>query len=215
MRDGGDGLSIAQEEWLIKKVKELEAEINSRIENHYKDLVQADVQWKEREASLIDEIKDLEADLSLNASMLAHQCDLSREAETRVMELEYDNKRLEKWVGDLQSGMYINCVYCGHQYPKGTPGVMQEILYEHIRKCPKHPLRKSEARVKELETDLNKQREINFMAVVTASQYKAEKERLEEGIRKHEHELHRPQSRWVWRKDCREDEELYKLIPRK
>ena len=25
-------------------------------------------------------------------------------------------KDLQRWVDDLQSGMYINCVYCGHQY---------------------------------------------------------------------------------------------------
>ena len=68
---------------------------------------------------------------------------------SRVKELEADNQRLDKWVGDLQSGMYINCVYCGHQYPRGTPGVMQEILYEHIRKCQKHPLRKAEAKLAE------------------------------------------------------------------
>lgn len=54
-------------------------------------------------------------------------------------------EELEQWVGDLQSGKYINCVYCGHRYPPGTPGVMSKILYEHIKKCPKHPLAKAEA----------------------------------------------------------------------
>lgn len=49
---------------------------------------------------------------------------------------------LSNWVSDLQSGMYINCVYCGHRYgpSPGTPVCMADILKEHIAKCPKHPL---------------------------------------------------------------------------
>jgi DNA-directed RNA polymerase subunit RPC12/RpoP len=54
---------------------------------------------------------------------------------------------LEKWVRDLQSGMYINCVYCGHRYgPKEeTPDSMADVLKAHIKKCPKHPLSEMEA----------------------------------------------------------------------
>ena len=50
--------------------------------------------------------------------------------------------RLQNWVNDLQSGMYINCVYCGHRYgPKeDTPSVMADVLREHVEECPKHPL---------------------------------------------------------------------------
>ena len=42
--------------------------------------------------------------------------------------------RLEKWVDDLQSGMYINCVYCGHRYgPKDeVPTTMADVLKKHI-----------------------------------------------------------------------------------
>ncbi|HEC62245.1 MAG TPA: hypothetical protein ENI27_08330, partial [bacterium] len=29
---------------------------------------------------------------------------------------EAEVKQLKQWVHDLQSGMYINCVYCGHRY---------------------------------------------------------------------------------------------------
>ncbi len=49
---------------------------------------------------------------------------------------------LERWVDDLQSGMYINCVYCGHRYgPKeNTPTSMADVLKEHIEQCPKHPM---------------------------------------------------------------------------
>jgi len=55
--------------------------------------------------------------------------------------------RLEKaksWIKDLHSGMYVNCVYCGHRYgPKeNTPVAMADVLKEHIEQCPEHPLSK-------------------------------------------------------------------------
>ncbi len=51
-------------------------------------------------------------------------------------------ERLQTWVNDLQSGMYINCVYCGHRYGPSpeTPVAMADVLKEHIEKCPKHPM---------------------------------------------------------------------------
>jgi hypothetical protein len=38
--------------------------------------------------------------------------------------------------------MYINCVYCGHRYgPEDqVKESMQQVLYDHIKVCPKHPL---------------------------------------------------------------------------
>jgi hypothetical protein len=37
---------------------------------------------------------------------------------------------LVAWVNDLQSGMYINCVYCGHRYgpSSDTPVAMADVL---------------------------------------------------------------------------------------
>jgi len=53
-------------------------------------------------------------------------------------------KRLRQWVNDLQSGMYINCVYCGHRYgPKDeVPVSMADVLKQHIEVCPEHPMSK-------------------------------------------------------------------------
>lgn len=53
--------------------------------------------------------------------------------------------RLRKWVTELQAGMTVNCVYCGHSYgpDPGTPIAMAEILRQHIEKCPEHPLSKA------------------------------------------------------------------------
>lgn len=63
-------------------------------------------------------------------------------------------KILEQWIADLQSGLHINCVYCGHRYPPGTPDVRDNVLYEHIKICPKHPLSKALVEYEQLQKDL-------------------------------------------------------------
>lgn len=57
---------------------------------------------------------------------------------TLVAELE----RMQRWVDDLQSGMYINCVYCGYRYGPAdeVPATMADALKQHIEQCPKHPM---------------------------------------------------------------------------
>ena len=59
-----------------------------------------------------------------------------------------ENARLKKWIADLQSGTYITCVYCGHQYgPKDTtPIAMADVLKEHIKQCKHHPMSKLSAK---------------------------------------------------------------------
>lgn len=49
---------------------------------------------------------------------------------------------LKSWVDDLQAGMYINCVYCGHRYgpDSETPASMADVLKEHVERCPEHPM---------------------------------------------------------------------------
>lgn len=39
----------------------------------------------------------------------------------------------------------LTCVYCGQEYPKGTPPHGSQILTDHIKVCENHPLRKAEA----------------------------------------------------------------------
>lgn len=53
-------------------------------------------------------------------------------------------EQLQQWVDDLQSGMYINCVYCGHRYgPQDeVPATMAEALKQHIEICEEHPMSK-------------------------------------------------------------------------
>ena len=87
-----------------------------------------------------DECAKLRAEL---ASARAAERALSE----KFAKLEAAKALLEHWVSDLQAGKYINCVYCGHRYPPGTPGVMADVLYEHIKQCPKHPLSRALAAI--------------------------------------------------------------------
>ena len=52
--------------------------------------------------------------------------------------------RLRQWVADLQSGMYVNCVYCGHRYGPAdeVPVSMADTLKQHVAQCPDHPMSK-------------------------------------------------------------------------
>jgi len=64
-----------------------------------------------------------------------------------------ENQRLRTWIDDLQSGMYINCVYCGHRYgPKDeVPATKAQVLKDHIEMCPKHPMFKLRIKLHEVE----------------------------------------------------------------
>ncbi len=76
------------------------------------------------------------------------------EIDTLAAEVE----RFKAWVADLQSGMFINCVYCGHRYgPDGSHAAtvkdglpMAEALKQHIAECPDHPMSKLAAEVEKL-----------------------------------------------------------------
>lgn len=62
-------------------------------------------------------------------------------------ELERLKQELEKykqWINDLQNGMYINCVYCGHRYGTSdeVPCSMAEVLKKHVMQCENHPMSK-------------------------------------------------------------------------
>lgn len=70
----------------------------------------------------------------------------SGRAQDRAMELVTtlveEHERTLRWVADLQKGMYINCVYCGHRYGPDSeiPDSMADVLKAHIEECPTHPL---------------------------------------------------------------------------
>lgn len=48
----------------------------------------------------------------------------------------------------------VTCVYCGHQYPNGTPAAKHQLLTDHIKICEKHPLRDAEIKIRKLKAAL-------------------------------------------------------------
>ena len=64
------------------------------------------------------------------------------DARAELADVEAEVERLEQWVNDLQAGMYINCVYCGHRYGPDdeVPSTMADALKQHVEQCTKHPM---------------------------------------------------------------------------
>jgi len=84
-----------------------------------------------------DAMKHGETNVGLG--MVASKEERSRE-DWHSLLIERD--RLKAWIADLQKGMYVNCVYCGHRYGPDaeTPSSMADVLKEHIEQCPEHPM---------------------------------------------------------------------------
>jgi hypothetical protein len=70
----------------------------------------------------------------------------------------------------------LTCVYCGQEYPAGTPasGSDVQVLTDHIKICEKHPMRKAEATIAKLRSAL---------AGLVGSSEKSELEGMEAMIR--------------------------------
>lgn len=56
---------------------------------------------------------------------------------------------LQRWINDLQSQLYINCVYCGHRYGPNEKEVPADALRQHVACCPEHPMAELVASCKE------------------------------------------------------------------
>jgi hypothetical protein len=50
----------------------------------------------------------------------------------------------------IAEGRVLTCVYCGTEYPQDTPASGDQVLTNHIRSCPKHPLRTAEDKINQL-----------------------------------------------------------------
>ncbi|MEG2469287.1 MAG: hypothetical protein RSB86_18090 [Comamonas sp.] len=68
----------------------------------------------------------------------------SEDSAAIIEHLNGEVERYRQWIRDLQSGMTVNCAYCGHSYgpSEETPVSMADVLKEHIEHCPEHPMAK-------------------------------------------------------------------------
>lgn len=114
------------------------------------------------------EVERLRAEVRFVSNQHIEQFQMLQDADQQNRKLQAENARLKSWIDDLQSGMFVNCVYCGHRYgPKGdTPTSMADILKEHITQCSQHPLSIALAE----NAELRKERDEAFDAGVVASQ---------------------------------------------
>lgn len=62
----------------------------------------------------------------------------------RVRELGAEVDRLKAWIADLQAGMYVACVYCGHRLAgrDAASSKWSDALRAHIETCSQHPASK-------------------------------------------------------------------------
>ncbi len=44
----------------------------------------------------------------------------------------------------------LTCVYCGKEYPEGTPAWGSQVLTDHIKVCEKHPMRELEVKYRKV-----------------------------------------------------------------
>ena len=70
---------------------------------------------------------------------------------------------IDSYAKMLSKGRRVTCVYCGHQYPDGTPESQNAALTAHIKDCPKHPLRAARVEADAL-AGLLREAEVKFEA---------------------------------------------------
>ena len=83
------------------------------------------------------------------------------DAEVRAVKAERERDEARRFGEDaatkynnaILASRIVTCAFCGHEYPRGTPRHGDGELSEHIKVCPKHPMRdvereRDEARAK-------------------------------------------------------------------
>lgn len=87
---------------------------------------------------------------------MRHTADCIAQAGKTILQMEAEIARLTDWVRDCQSGLYINCVYCGHRYGPAdkTEATKADTLKAHIAQCPEHPMSKLRAGLEEISAQL-------------------------------------------------------------
>jgi hypothetical protein len=71
------------------------------------------------------------------------------DAEVRAVKAERERDEARRFGEDaatkyndaLLASRIVTCAFCGHEYPRGTPRHGDGELSEHIKVCPKHPMR--------------------------------------------------------------------------
>jgi len=74
--------------------------------------------------------------------------DLTNDNRALVETIENKNKTIAELRKSIENDTF--CAYCGQKYPRGTPKSQNAALTEHIKVCPKHPMREVEVVIAKL-----------------------------------------------------------------
>jgi hypothetical protein len=101
--------------------------------------------WRPKESASSDLIGAIFLAIDTIQGDFEKAMELVKEADTTDVDVL---ERLVQWVQDLQSRMFVNCIYCGHRYGPSAevPASMADVLKEHIKVCPEHPMSKLQAK---------------------------------------------------------------------
>ena len=135
--------------------------------------------------------------------------------ESTLLGQKKEIERLQQWVADLQSGMYVNCVYCGHRYgpSETTPVSMADVLKEHIEVCEKHPMSRLKKDYIRLTEELAQEKNSYWFLMTKFSELETAKSHSESTIRDLEEEKDRLRGELKLEMDLhKQTRDLYKGI---
>lgn len=97
-----------------------------------------------------DNLSPIEKDILL-AEMWANPSDLAGNPPGQGEGWRHTCYRLAKFAKKaLNPHRIVTCIYCGKEYPDGTPTSQNRQLTQHIKVCKQHPLRMAEERIHDL-----------------------------------------------------------------
>lgn len=132
-----DDLSHPTYPEMVAQVEKLTKELDAAKALNPDDLVVSEIE-KERDEALEDR-----AAVVTTANKACDQCQAAHD----VVILRQERDEARSYGERLYQGALsrkVTCVYCGHEYPDGTPTSQDQQLTEHIKVCEKHPMRKLE-----------------------------------------------------------------------
>lgn len=94
-------------------------------------------------------LKEIESTLVITARVAETAKEKWTELQEELADVKEAREDLEVEIEALTKGRVLTCVYCGHKYPQGTPDG-DEVLTNHIKDCPRHPLRAARKLVKHM-----------------------------------------------------------------
>jgi hypothetical protein len=87
-------------------------------------------------------------------SLYAQWTEQSARLATVTRERDEARRWAEETVAAVVAERVVTCVYCGLEYPHGTPASQDAALTAHIKVCEKHPMRALESEVALLRSQL-------------------------------------------------------------